>query len=257
MCFRVPVLCIIGSPLAVPGDVALMSSHRLLPLLLTLLLTACAGMELPRDLPLGGPGDGDDDRGAEAIREALRVGTERTVDRTSRTDGYFGNALIRIGLPEEFRGASERLRSIGLGAQVDDLERRMNRAAEAAAAEAAPVFTDAIRGMRPADVHQVLRGEEDAATRYLRNHSEETLRRRYEPVVREQMTAAGVYRVYQPLRDSYNRIPGLPELELDLDRYVTERALEGLFTILAREEGRIREDPAARTTELLREYFGQ
>ncbi len=234
-----------------------MRLHHLLPLLLALSLTACAGLELPRDLSFGRDDNGDSDRGAEAIREALRVGTERTVDRTGRDDGYLGNALIRIGLPEEFQTAGDRLRSIGLGGQVDDLERRMNRAAEAAATEAAPIVASAIRDMQPSDVYAVIRGEDDAATRYLRDRSEETLRERYEPVVREHMAETGVYRVYQPLRESYNRLPGVPELELDLDRYVTDRALDGLFTVLAEEEGRIREDPAARTTELLREYFGR
>lgn len=234
-----------------------MRLSRVLPLLfLTLLLTACAGLELPRDLPFGRDAN-DDDRGAEAIREALRVGTERTVDRTGREDGYLGNAMIRIGLPEEFRSAADRLRSFGLGGQVDDLERRMNRAAEAAATEATPIFANAIRDMRPADVFAVIRGEDDAATRYLRDQSEDTLRERYEPVVQKHLGEAGVYRVYQPLRDSYNRLPGLPALDLDLDRYVTDRALDGLFAVLAEEEGRIREDPAARTTQLLREYFGR
>ena len=233
-----------------------MRLSRVFPLLLlSLLLTACAGFELPRDLPFAQGAD-DDDRGAEAIREALRVGTERTVDRTGREDGYLGNAMIRIGLPEEFHSAAGQLRRVGLGGQVDELEQRMNRAAEAAATEAAPIFTDAIRDMRPSDVYAVIRGEDDAATRYLRDQSEATLQERYEPVVQKHLGEAGVYRVYQPLRDSYNRLPGLPELELDLDRYVTDRALEGVFAVLAEEEGRIRENPAARTTELLREYFG-
>lgn len=225
----------------------------LLPwLLLPLLLTACAGLDV-RDLGLNGAGD---DRAEEAIREALRVGTERTVERTGREDGYWGNALIRIGLPQELEQAGDVLRRVGFGGEVDDLERRMNRAAEAAAQEAVPVFVSAIRQMRPEDVYGVLRGADDAATQYLRGASEATLRERYMPIVREQMERADVYRVYQPLRDAAGRVPGLSALDVDLDRYVTDHALDGLFTILADEERRIREDPAARTTRLLREYFG-
>lgn len=232
---------------------------RYSPLLLLLwfpfLLSACAGLDV-RDFGLNGDGSGGD-RAEEAIREALRVGTERTVERTGREDGYWGNAAIRIGLPQELRQAGDTLRRVGLGSQVDDLEQRMNRAAEAAAREATPVFVSAIRAMRPDDVYGVLRGEDDAATQYLRGASEAELRERYEPVVREQMESAGVYRAYQPLRDAAAGIPGLADLDVDLDRYVTDHALDGLFTILADEERRIREDPAARTTELLRDYFGQ
>ncbi|WP_018876344.1 MULTISPECIES: DUF4197 domain-containing protein [unclassified Thioalkalivibrio] len=226
----------------------------LLPwLLLPFLLTACAGLDV-RDFGLDGGGG---DRAEEAIREALRVGTERTVERTGREDGYWGNALIRIGLPQELEQAGDVLRRVGFAREVEDLERRMNRAAESAAREAVPVFVDAIRGMRPEDVQGVLRGADDAATQYLRGASESTLRERYMPIVREQMERADVYRVYQPLRDAAGRIPGLEALDVDLDRYVTDHALDGLFTILADEERRIREDPAARTTQLLREYFGQ
>ncbi|WP_017941062.1 MULTISPECIES: DUF4197 domain-containing protein [unclassified Thioalkalivibrio] len=217
-----------------------------------LLLSACAGLDV-RDFGLNGGGD----RAEEAIREALRVGTERTVQRTGREDGYWGNALIRIGLPQELEQAGDVLRRVGFASEVDDLERRMNRAAEAAAQEAVPVFVSAIRGMRPDDVYGVLRGDEDAATQYLRGASESTLRERYMPIVREQMERADVYRVYQPLRDAAGRIPGLSGLDVDLDRYVTDHALDGLFTILADEERRIREEPAARTTQLLRDYFGQ
>ncbi|WP_019024426.1 MULTISPECIES: DUF4197 domain-containing protein [unclassified Thioalkalivibrio] len=230
------------------------NSPLVLLLFLPFFLSACAGLDV-RDFGLNGEGSGGD-RAEEAIREALRVGTERTVERTGQEDGYWGNQAIRIGLPQELRQAGDVLRSAGLGSQVDDLERRMNRAAEAAAREAAPVFVSAIRGMQPSDVHAVLRGDDDAATQYLRGASESDLRERYAPVVREHMEGAGVYRVYQPLRDAASRIPGMADLDVDLDRYVTDHALDGLFTILADEERRIREDPAARTTQLLREYFG-
>ncbi|WP_018871945.1 DUF4197 domain-containing protein [Thioalkalivibrio sp. ALJ16] len=225
------------------------------PLLLMLaLLSACAGLDV-RDLGLGG--SGEEDRAEEAIREALRIGVERTVERTGREDGYWGNALIRIGLPQEVESVGNTLRRVGFARQVEDLERRMNRAAEQAAREAVPVFVSAIRGMRPDDVYGVLRGPDDAATRYLRGASEATLRERYAPIVREQMERAEIDRVYQPLREAAARIPGLSALDVDLDRHVTDQALDGLFTILADEERRIREDPAARTTQLLREYFGQ
>ncbi|WP_019625390.1 DUF4197 domain-containing protein [Thioalkalivibrio sp. ALJT] len=223
-------------------------------LLMLALLSGCAGLDV-RDLGLGG--SGEEARAEQAIREALRIGAERTVERTGREDGYRGNDLIRIGLPQELESVGDTLRRVGLARQVDDLERRMNRAAEEAAREAVPVFVSAIRDMRPDDVYGVLRGPDDAATQYLRGASEATLRERYAPIVREQMQRAEIERVYQPLREAAGRIPGLSALDVDLDRYVTDRALDGLFTILAEEEQRIREDPAARTTRLLREHFGR
>lgn len=233
--------------------------YRLLAVVLAAVLAAgCSGFDLPvPTLDRNDPAEEEDGRVAAALREALRVGTERTVDRTAREDGYLGNADIRIPLPEQFDSAAAQLQRIGLGGRVDALERSMNRAAEQAASEAASVFVDAIRGMRPADVHAVLDGGSDAATHYLREQSEAELRERYQPIVREQMDTAGVYRVYQPLRDGYNQLPLLPRLELDLDRYVTDQALDGLFTVLAEEEERIRADPAARTTALLRDVFGR
>lgn len=233
--------------------------HRLIAVFLAAILaTGCAGIDLP--IPTFDRDDAsedEDDRVAAALREALRVGAERTVDRTARENGYLGNADIRIPLPDQLDSAGSQLQRVGLGAQVDALEHSMNRAAEQAANEAVSVFADAIQQMRPADVYAVLNGDRDAATRYLREQSESELRTRYQPIVREQMDAAGVYRVYQPLRDSYNQLPLLPRLELDLDRYVTDQALDGLFTVLAEEEERIREDPAARTTALLRDVFGR
>ncbi|WP_290652327.1 DUF4197 domain-containing protein [Aquisalimonas sp.] len=232
-------------------------------LLVTLLASGCAGADFT--IP-GSEQDGsveqvdsaeqDEGRVAGALREALRVGTERTVERTAREDGYLGNARIRIELPDELQSAATRLRAAGLGSQVDELERTMNRAAESAAQEAASVFADAIRNMRPADVYAVLNGEDAAATAYLREHSESELRQRYQPVIQGHMEQTGVYRVYQPLRNTYNQLPLLGELDLDLERYVTDRALDGLFTVLAEEEARIREDPRARTSELLRDVFG-
>ena len=224
--------------------------------LLTLALTACEGVDLNRVL-----GDSaeqnNEDRIAAGLREALRVGAERTVEQTGREDGYLGDSRIRIPLPDQFQSAASQLRRVGLDSQVDELERSMNRAAESAAREAAPVFASVIRNMRPSDVYALLEGDDDAATRFLRDQSETELRERYEPIVRDNMEQAGVYRLYQPLQESFNRLPMLPSLDVDLDRYVTDRALDGLFTVLAQEESRIREDPAARTTELLRDVFGR
>ncbi len=230
---------------------------RFWPLLLAALLAGCITLPTQQEGSSGSADAADDTRVSAALREALRVGTERTVDRTNRVDGYLANEALRIALPPELQSASSRLRQLGLGSQVDELEVAMNRAAEQAAGEAREIFVDAITEMRPRDVQEVFTGGPDAATRYLRNQSEDTLRARYEPIVADRLEAANGYGYYQQLARAWNRLPLVEPLSVDLDAYVTEQAMDGLFMVLAEEEGRIREDPVARTTDLLREVFGR
>ncbi len=224
--------------------------------LLALTLSACAMLE-QLDTARDGGADNEESRIAAGLREALRVGTERTVDRTHREDGYLANERIRIPLPEQFQSAASALRRVGLDDSLDDLELAMNRAAEQAAGEALDVFADSISRMRPADVYSVFDGGPDAATRYLRADSAEELQQRYQPVVAARLEAVQGYDHYRDIATAWNRLPLVRPLEVDLDRYVTEQALDGLFTLLAEEEQRIREDPVARTTALLRDIFGE
>jgi hypothetical protein len=193
---------------------------------------------------------------AAGIKEALRVGTDRTVTTTSKIDGFLGNALIRIALPEQFDTVAKTLRSVGLGKQVDDLEVAMNRAAERAAGEAREVFWNAVSQITIEDAFGILNGADDAATKYFRSHTEASLHERFKPIVEEKMSEVGLYKIYNELTDYYNKLPLVTTPALDLDEYVTEHALDGLFTVLGQEEKRIREDPLARTTELLRRVFG-
>ena len=186
------------------------------------------------------------------------MGTERTVATTSSPDGYLGNALIRIALPEQFDTAASTLRSAGLGSYVDDLETGMNRAAELAAAEATDVFWTAIKQMTLADGFAILNGADTAATDYFHGKTSASLRSRFEPIVAGSMQEVGVARLYDQAIDMYNRIPLVEKPEMvDLQDYVTDRALSGLFTVLGQEEQKIRRDPVARTTELLQRVFGQ
>ncbi len=224
-------------------------------LIVALALTGCALLEeLPGDLRGNGT---DEARVAAALREALAVGSERASERAGRLDGYLGNAMIRIVLPHEVQRTASRLRMIGLGREVDELEVAMNRAAEAAAGEAVAVFRNVISGMRPADVFAVLNGPDDAATTYLRQQSENVLRQRYQPIVTHHLGQVRATELYVELARRYNQLPLVDPITVDLDDYVTGRALDGLFTLLAEEEQRIRNDPVARTTQLLREVFGR
>lgn len=193
---------------------------------------------------------------AAGLKEALRIATERTVESTSKLDGFLGNALIRIVLPEQFETAAKTLRAVGLGDQVDELEVGMNRAAERAAGEATDVFLNAISQMTLKDATGILKGGDNAVTDYFRTHTEDSLRERFKPIVTEKMSEVGLYNIYNGLTEYYNKIPLVTSPALDLDEYVTQHALDGMFTILGQEEKRIRTDPVARTTELLRRVFG-
>jgi hypothetical protein len=191
------------------------------------------------------------------LKEALSVGTERTVAQTSRKNGYFNNPRIRIPLPDELDAMATGLRGLGFGAQVDELELAMNRAAEQAAGEATRVFLDAVASMSISDAYGILRGGDRAATDYFEGRTRGTLARRFEPIVDDSMHRVGLVQLWDALLARVAAFPLIPRPELELNTYVTDRALTGLFTVLAEEETRIRRDPAARTTALLRNVFGR
>jgi hypothetical protein len=205
---------------------------------------------------VGGGGELSLETVVAGLKEALRVGTGNTVKAVSRADGYWKNPRIRIPMPPELERVSSTLRNLGLGAKVDDFERKMNEAAEKAAVEAVPVFAGAIRDMTFEDARRILKGGGSAATDYFRRKTTATLSAKYTPIVRRSTERVGAVRRYNEIMERYRKIPLVPKPKFDLDEYVTRKALEGLFTVLAEEERKIRENPAARTTELLRKVFG-
>lgn len=192
---------------------------------------------------------------ADGLRQALRVGTERAASELSRPGGFWDDPALRLTLPDQLDPLVGTMRALGFGARVDELERTMNRAAERAAGEAVPVFAEAIASMSLEDAMGILRGPPDAATRYFRKRTSGPLAERFAPVVRDAMGRVGVYAPYRDLVARYEAIPLSKPVAPDLERYVTDRTLDGLFATLAAEEARIREDPAARTTALLRRVF--
>jgi hypothetical protein len=199
----------------------------------------------------------DESTAAAGLKEALRIGTERTAAATSKPDGFYGNALIRIALPEQYEDVGRTLRGVGMGSYVDDFERSMNRAAERASGEAVEVFGSAITQMTIPDAFGILNGGETAATDYFRRTTAAALTRKFQPIVTARMKEGGVYNLYNDLVDEYNRLPVDKPEAVDIDDYVTDRTVDGIFIVLEGEEKRIREDPAARTTELLRRVFGK
>jgi hypothetical protein len=205
---------------------------------------------------LKGGGGLDEATVAAGLKEALRVGTERATASTSELDGFYGNALIRIALPEQYDGVARALENIGMGSYVEDFERSMNRAAERASGEAIDVFWSAITQMSISDAFEILYGHETAATDYFRLKTSASLTARFQPIVEAKMKEVGVYNIYNDLVARYNLLPIDKPKPVDIDDYVTERTVDGIFAVLEGEEKRIREDPAARTTELLRKVFG-
>ncbi len=202
-----------------------------------------------------GTGTLDDETIVAGLKEALQVGTRNAVRVTSQVDGYLRNPRIHIPLPDEFEDAGRVLRGVGLGSKVDELKIAMNRAAEKASAEAVAVFFESIRQMTIADARSILDGGDDAATQFFRRTAWKPLFERFRPIVSAKLREVGLARIYGDLVRRYNVVPLVPPIQLDIDTYVVEQGLEGLFVMLADEERRIRNDPAARITDLLETVF--
>ena len=192
----------------------------------------------------------------DGLKQALQIGTERTSETLSAKGGFSDNAILRIALPNELDPVARALRTIGMGSRVDSFETMMNRAAEFAAGESIDVFVSAIQSMSISDAFGILNGPENAATEYFRERTSEDLRARFSPVVNNVMDRIGVYQQYQDVVRVYNSIPLSKPVSLDLTEYITDLTLTGLFSVLADEEKKIREDPVARTTALLQRVFG-
>lgn len=200
-------------------------------------------------------GELDESTVASGLRQALEVGSARASESASSTDGFLANDQIRIPLPDKLQGVADTLRTVGLGSQVDLFEVKMNRAAEAAAAEAKPVFIGAIKEMTLTDAMGILKGSNTAATDYFRSKTSVALQQKFKPVVRNKMQDVGVYGLYNQLISTYNALPLVKETSFDLEDYLTTKTQDGLFSLLAAEEEQIRNNPSARTTELLRQVF--
>ncbi|MCH8157846.1 MAG: DUF4197 domain-containing protein [Nitrospinae bacterium] len=206
---------------------------------------------LLKEAPISG-----EDRIAQGLKEALRVGIDKTIKYTGREDGYFQNDTIRIELPESFDRVADILRTFGQGARVDAFILSMNRSAEQAAPHAKKIFLDAISEMTIEDARKILKGSHSAATDYFREKTETALEEAFTPIVRKRMENNHVFRSYTTLTDRY-RIYSFGERHalLDIEEYTVRKALDGLFRTLGEQERLIREDPAARVTKLLKEVF--
>lgn len=190
------------------------------------------------------------------LKEALNVGTNNSSGIASKTDGFLKNPAIFIPWPEEAKDMRAKLIKLGMQKKVTEFETSLNRAAEEAAKKSVPVFKDAITGMSIGDGFAILNGGDTAATHYLREKTFSPLKAQFMPVVKEAVTKVKVTSYWKPLATAYNKLPGVKKQNPDLDDYVCNKAINGLMTLIKDEEAKIRKDPMAQVTDLLKKVFG-
>jgi hypothetical protein len=192
---------------------------------------------------------------ASGLKQALQVGAENAVKLTGKTDGYYRNQAIKILLPKDLQSLEKGLRVVGAGAKIDEFELSMNRAAENAAPAAKKIFIDAISKMSMQDARKILSGGDTAATDYFKSKTTAQLTAAFRPIVEKSMEKFSVTQQFRALAGQVQSIPFAKSPSLDINQYVVSKALEGLFFMLGEEEKKIRTDPAARVTSLLKEVF--
>ena len=190
------------------------------------------------------------------LKEALSVGTANAVVDVSKINGYFRNAAIKVLIPEKMQKMATTLRRVGLGKMVHDFEKSMNQAAEQAAPKAKQIFLGAIREITFDDARRILNGRDTEATNFLKTKTYNPIATAFRPIIQSSMDQVGVTRTYKQMINRLRSLRVQTPAALDLDAYVTGKALDGLFLMVSREEKKIRTDPAARVTDLLKEVFG-
>ncbi len=235
---------------------------------LTLTLPACDVLGDAAGSLIENPMNGSSEEGANkltnqevisGLKEALTVGIRNAVDVTSVTDGFYGNPKIKLPFPESAQKMKEKALEWGLDGQVEKITTTLNRAAEDAAKEATPIFINAIKNMSVQDGFKILNGGEGAATDFLRKNTEQELEAAFAPKVDESIKEVKLTEYWNPVMTKYNqamKFTGGDEVNTDLNKYVTEKAMDGLFHMVKKEENKIRKDPAARVTDLLNKVFG-
>ncbi len=193
------------------------------------------------------------------LKEALRVGAQNSASLASKADGFYKNTELFIPFPEEAIKVKNKLKEVGFENKINDFEMSLNRAAEKACEQAAPIFINAITSMTLQDAMGILKGGDTAATGYLRKTTTESLKSSFRPVVKDAIEKVQVTKYWEPLITKYNQLTfltGGEKVNPDLNEYVTQRAVNGVFKLVASEEKKIRKDPIARVTDILKKVFG-
>jgi len=225
--------------------------------LLSSLTPASAQFDFLKILGLGRKGGLSDVKIGAGLKEALTIGTENTVNLTGKTDGFFKNAAIKILMPEKLKTLEKGLRMVGYGPQLDEFVLSMNRAAEQAAPFAKDIFLNAIGEMTFDDARKILSGGDTAVTDYFKGKTTDKLTVAFRPVVEKTMNEVGVTRQYKDLVGRFQAIPFMNSEAFNIDSYVVKKTLDGMFHVLGQEEKKIRTDPAARVTDLLKQVFAK
>ncbi len=230
-------------------------------ILLTIVLSACTSAQINQTLGDVNKALGSDQpltttEVASGLKEALIKGISNGSDLASQLDGYFKNPEIKIPFPPDVKKVEDKLRQIGLGGEVDKFVMTLNRGAEDAAKEAKPIFIAAIKSMTIEDAWGILKGQDNAATQYLQRTTSALLKDKFKPVIQNSLDKVSATKYYGDIVSKYNSIPFVEKVNPDLNDYATDMAIHGLFVMIAKEEKNIRQDPLARTTELLKKVFG-
>lgn len=213
-------------------------------------------LQQANDILTGSSGTPTEGEVGSGLKQALEFGIAAGANRLAERDGYFGNPLVKVLFPPEAQKVEEAMRTLGLGSMVDKAIESFNRGAEKAAKEAAPIFVNAIKQMTIQDAMGILLGQPDAATSYLRGQTFNQLTSRFTPVIDRSLNEVNATKYWEDVIVRYNKIPFVEKVNPDLTSYVTEKALDGLFKMVAKEELKIRENVSSRTTDLLQKVFG-
>lgn len=233
---------------------------------LGLILSSCVIEEIAGDVLTTGTGTTTttppaltNDEVIRGLKEALTIGIKKGAEMASMTDGFFKNDIIKIPFPPEADAVKEKAIEWGMQGKVDEIVLTLNRAAEVASQKATPIFVDAITNMSIGDGFEILHGSDSAATMYLIKTTTSPLTTAFMPVVKEAIETVELTKYWNPVATKYNqstKITGKPEINPDLDKYVTDRAITDLFYLVKQEEKKIRKDPVAQVTDLLKKVFG-
>lgn len=223
-----------------------------------ILLVGCAEMtQVMEDVNKSmGPTPLTNEEVIRGLKEALTVGTENSTSLASKLDGYYKNPEIFIPFPKEAIKVKEKVEALGMEKQVDKFVMTMNRAAETASKEATPIFVNAVKEMTIADGFAILKGGDNAATNYLRDKTSAQLKVKFNPVVKNAIEKVHVTKYWNPVINTYNKIPLVEKQNPNLDDYITTKAMDGLFIMIEKEEKKIRNNPVARVSDILKRVFG-
>lgn len=192
---------------------------------------------------------------SNGLKQALEQGVSNGTARLSSVDGFFKDAAVKILMPPEAQQVAQKLTDIGMGSLVDKAVEKMNRAAEDASKSAGPIFVNAIRNMSFDDARNILMGQPNSATNFLRNATTNPLYTAFQPTIKNSLNAVGAVDAWKLVFDNYNKIPFITKVNVNLDDYVTKKAITGVFHMVEKEEANIRQNPVARATDLLQRVF--